>query len=114
MGGFWMKFLFYTGFLLFAVTLFGDVAIGQADEEAVPALDVIATADMTLEEQMHFKSIASKLRCPTCTGLSVLDSDAAFSVQIQSLVKEQIKEGKSEDEILAYFTQRYGGCFPFC
>ena len=55
-----------------------------------------------------FKDVAGELRCPTCTGLSVLDSDASFSVQIKDQVDEQIKEGKSKDEILSFFVKRYG------
>jgi cytochrome c-type biogenesis protein CcmH/NrfF len=59
-------------------------------------------------EQEEFREIAGQLRCPTCTGLSVLDSDASFSVQIQNIVKEKLQEGKSEKEILEFFTLRYG------
>ncbi len=55
-----------------------------------------------------FRDTAYELRCPTCTGLSVLDSDAAFSVQIRDLVKEQVQAGKSKSEILNFFTDRYG------
>lgn len=55
-----------------------------------------------------FRDVAKELRCPTCTGLSVLESDAAFSVQIKDLVKEQVAAGKSKDEILQYFTARFG------
>lgn len=73
-------------FLMFSISLFG------------------ATPD----EQDRFRDIAGKLRCPTCTGLSVLDSDAPFSVQIQNLVKEQMNEGKTEEQIVEYFTTRYG------
>lgn len=55
-----------------------------------------------------FRDVANELRCPTCTGLSVLDSDAAFSTQIRDIVKEQVAAGKSKPEILKYFTERYG------
>jgi cytochrome c-type biogenesis protein CcmH/NrfF len=55
-----------------------------------------------------FRDVAGELRCPTCTGLSVLDSDAAFSIQIRDLVKEQVSAGKNKAEILNYFTERYG------
>ena len=55
-----------------------------------------------------FREIASELRCPTCVGLSVLESDAKFSVQIKDIVLEKVQEGKSRDEILNYFTERYG------
>jgi cytochrome c-type biogenesis protein CcmH len=56
----------------------------------------------------HFRDIAGKFRCPTCTGLSVLDSDAAFSVQIKQQVVELMKQGKSDKEIVDFFTERYG------
>jgi cytochrome c-type biogenesis protein CcmH/NrfF len=55
-----------------------------------------------------FHDIASSLRCPTCTGLSVLESDARFSQQIKQIVQDQVEAGKSKDEILQYFTERYG------
>lgn len=55
-----------------------------------------------------FKDVAADLRCPTCTGLSVLDSDAPFSVQIKNEVKEQLVAGKEKKEILKFFTDRYG------
>lgn len=55
-----------------------------------------------------FRDVANDLRCPTCTGLSILDSEAAFSVQIRDLVKEQVAAGKGKREILDFFTERYG------
>ena len=34
--------------------------------------------DDTALDQDVFKDVAADLRCPTCTGISVLDSDAPF------------------------------------
>ena len=58
--------------------------------------------------QDRFRDVASELRCPTCVGLSVLESDAPFSKQIKDEVTAQLKAGKSHDEILNFFTERYG------
>lgn len=66
-------------------------------------LEVLETKKKTL-----FASIASELRCPTCTGLSILQSDAPFSLQIRSKVLDLVKEGKSSKEIKTFFHQRYG------
>ncbi len=55
-----------------------------------------------------FVETASALRCPMCTGLSVLDSDAGFSKQIKDEVKLQVGNGKSKEEILNFFVKRYG------
>ena len=59
-------------------------------------------------ENIDFDDVAGQLRCPTCTGLSVLDSDADFSVQIKNNVREQLKKGNSEKEILNFFVDKYG------
>lgn len=59
-------------------------------------------------DQNQFREVAGDLRCPTCTGLSVLDSDAPFSVQIKNEVKEQLAAGKTHDDVLKYFVARYG------
>lgn len=65
-------------------------------------------AGLSEDNKQEFLDVAKELRCPTCTGLSVLESDATFSVQIKDIVKEQVQGGKSKDEILQYFTERYG------
>lgn len=59
-------------------------------------------------DQNDYLDVASDLRCPTCTGLSVLDSEAAFSIQIKNEVKEQLAAGKHKQDILNFFTERYG------
>ncbi len=60
------------------------------------------------EREQEFRDIADGLRCPTCTGISVLDSDAPFSVQIKDIVAEQVQAGKTRDEIYKFFVERYG------
>ncbi|MEE8436468.1 MAG: cytochrome c-type biogenesis protein CcmH [bacterium] len=52
--------------------------------------------------------IADQLRCPTCQGLSVRDSTAPLSRQIQDKVRRMVAEGQSEEAIKAFFVSRYG------
>ena len=56
----------------------------------------------------RFKKLSNELRCPTCQGLSVKDSEAGFSTSIKGKIRELMKQGKSDDEIIAYFVERYG------
>ena len=63
---------------------------------------------MSSEEKQRFFTSADQLKCPTCTGLSVLGSDAAFSMQIRKKVAELVKENKNEKTIKEFFTKRYG------
>lgn len=55
-----------------------------------------------------YKEIAGQLRCPSCQGMSVLESDANFSVQIKDEVKRQLLQKKEKNEILRFFSERYG------
>lgn len=59
-------------------------------------------------DQRTFRDVAGELRCPTCTGLSVLDSEAKFSVQIKNEVRSQLEQGVPKEKILDFFKQRYG------
>ena len=56
----------------------------------------------------RFKKLSNELRCPTCQGLSVKDSEAGFSTSIKGKIRELMKQGKSDEEIMAYFVERYG------
>lgn len=52
--------------------------------------------------------IGTKLRCPVCQGLSVADSTSAAAVQMQNRIRELVAAGYAEDQIQAYFVERYG------
>ncbi len=58
------------------------------------------------EEQV--RRIAADLRCPVCQNLSVADSPSELAQQIRGVILEQLKEGKSPEEIRAYFVSKYG------
>lgn len=52
--------------------------------------------------------IASKLRCPVCTGESVAQSASPTAVQMRELIAQKLAAGESEAQILDYFVARYG------
>ncbi|MBI4522608.1 MAG: cytochrome c-type biogenesis protein CcmH [Deltaproteobacteria bacterium] len=59
-----------------------------------------------LEEQA--RRIAAELRCPVCQNLSAGDSPAELAQQMRAIILEQLKEGKTPEEIRAYFVSKYG------
>ena len=63
-----------------------------------------------LEERDHplFERLSKDLRCPTCQGLSVWESDANFSNQIKDMIKIKINDGLTEEQIREFFTARFG------
>ncbi len=54
------------------------------------------------------REISTHLMCPVCAGQSVAESNAQLAKDMRATIKQQLKEGKSKDQILAYFVQRYG------
>ncbi len=64
------------------------------------------SSEQELEAQVA--EIAAQLRCPTCRALSIQDSPSEMAAQMRDLVREQLRAGKSPDEIKAYFVDRYG------
>jgi len=70
-----------------------------------------ASIDQPLTEAVQEKTahaIFRELRCVVCEGQSLAESDATLAVQMRAHVRELVAEGKTEDEILAYFSDRYG------
>ncbi|MDH5560923.1 MAG: cytochrome c-type biogenesis protein CcmH [Deltaproteobacteria bacterium] len=59
-----------------------------------------------LEDQV--RKIAHQLRCPTCQALSVKESEAGLAVNMKNTIRQMLIQGKSEDEILKFFEDRYG------
>ena len=58
--------------------------------------------------EARFRKLSNELRCPTCQGLSVKDSEAGFSNSIKDKIRELIKHKKTDKEIRGYFIERYG------
>ncbi|MFW6085233.1 MAG: cytochrome c-type biogenesis protein, partial [Gemmatimonadota bacterium] len=52
--------------------------------------------------------IAARLRCPVCSGQSVLESNAPISQEMQQVIRERLERGETEEEIVAYFRSSYG------
>jgi cytochrome c-type biogenesis protein CcmH len=62
--------------------------------------------DIVLDPRVF--EIGSELRCPTCVAESVSESNAAIAREMRQIIQEQLLEGRSREEILAFFQQRYG------
>jgi len=54
------------------------------------------------------RALASELRCPVCQGLSLQDSPSDLAQQMRAVIRDQLKAGKTPDEVRAYFLEKYG------
>lgn len=80
------------------------LALALALQAAPPAAP--QPYDSALEART--KEVASVLRCPVCQGLSIQDSPSELSLQMKDVVRQQLREGKSPEEVKAYFVSKYG------
>ena len=76
-------------------------ALGAAAKEAAPA-----AADPVLEARMQ--AITLELRCLVCQNQTIADSHADLAVDLRNQVREMLRQGKTDREIIDYMTARYG------
>lgn len=74
----------------------------------VSALLVGSAAAQDLELDPRVFDIGRELRCPTCVAESVSDSNAAIAREMRAMIQEQLDQGSSRSEVLAFFQERYG------
>lgn len=82
-------------FLLFALSLVADAG------EALPVAE-----DPVIEQRLI--KMAEDLRCLVCQNESLAGSRAELAEDLRREIREQMKAGKSDQEIIAYLTERYG------
>jgi len=84
--------------LLMLVLLISPLAIAK---EAVPM-----AMDPVLEKQVN--EISSELRCLVCQNQTIADSHAELAIDLKNQVRNMVKSGQTQDEIVDYMVQRYG------
>ena len=62
--------------------------------------------DATLEQRA--RHLSRELRCMVCQNQSIDDSDAPLARDLRLLVRERLKEGDSDQQVLDFLTVRYG------
>jgi cytochrome c-type biogenesis protein CcmH len=54
------------------------------------------------------RHVQRQLRCLICAGESIDESASTFAVDVRRLVREQIAEGRTDQQIEDFFVARYG------
>jgi len=83
----WLRWV-ATAAVAFA-TLAGAVHAGEADDE-------------------RYRELIREIRCLVCQNQSIADSQAELATDLKREVRAMIEAGRSDEEILAFLTDRYG------
>jgi cytochrome c-type biogenesis protein CcmH len=85
---------------LLLLCLLSSFAMAQVQEEERPSDDPIIEQRLT--------KLSQELRCLQCQNQTLADSPAGLAADLRREIREQMKAGKSDQEIIAFLTQRYG------
>lgn len=58
-------------------------------------------------EEARFRALAAELRCVMCQNQSLADSSAPIARDLRNEVLELMQQGRSDEEIKAFLTERY-------
>lgn len=58
--------------------------------------------------EQRAQALYHELRCTVCQNQSIAESNADIAADLRLLVREQLKENKTDQEIMSYIHSRYG------
>jgi len=85
----------------FSLIILWSVGFTVTAKEAQPS-----AADPVLEERVM--KLSRELRCLVCQNETLADSRADLAEDLRNQIREQMKAGKSDEEIITFLTDRYG------
>lgn len=76
---------------------------------ALPVLGAIEEYAFDSEQQEErFRKLTYEMRCPKCLNSNLAGSDAPIAADLRREIYDQIREGRSNDEIIEFMSSRYG------
>ncbi len=87
-----------------SIVLFAATLAGASPSFAVQPDEILP--DPALETRA--RTLSGELRCMVCQNQSIDDSDAPLARDLRLLVRERLKAGDSDAQVLDFLTARYG------
>ena len=60
------------------------------------------------KQEQRARALSAELRCLVCQNQSIDDSDAQLARDLRLIVRERIKAGDSDSQIITFLVDRYG------
>ena len=82
-------------------------------EESAQAFENLKTAEAKPSEfdpaaNPRVHAIATQLRCLVCANETIAESNAQLAIDLRREVAEQVRAGRTDDEVIAFMVERYG------
>ncbi len=85
--------------LLALAALLGSSGVALAAEPRLASTDALEARESRLAHQ---------LRCVVCQNQTLAESNAPLAADMRQVIREQLRDGRSDDEVVSFFEQRYG------
>ena len=60
------------------------------------------------KQELRARNISKNIRCMVCQNQSIVESNAPLAKDLRVLIRNKIKDGKKDEEIYKFLTDRYG------
>ena len=60
------------------------------------------------KQELRARNISKNIRCMVCQNQSIDESNAMLAKDLRIVIREKIKDGKNNEEIYKFLTDRYG------
>ena len=60
------------------------------------------------KQELRARNISKNIRCMVCQNQSIDESNAPLAKDLRVLIRNKIKDGKKDEEIYKFLTDRYG------
>jgi len=67
----------------------------------------------TVQQDAQFNHLLRELRCLVCQNQDLVDSNAGLAKDLRDEVYQWVRSGKTDSEIIAFLTSRYGDFILF-
>jgi len=85
-------------FLLLLLSFSGAASLAAIDDYSFD----------TPEQEARFHRLSAEVRCPMCLNSNLAGSDAPIAADLRAEILRQIRQGRSDREIMEFLKARYG------
>lgn len=90
----------------FLLAMLLAICLPALAEEVLAPKQALAIHDPVIEQRLV--KLADELRCVVCQNETLAHSPAELAVDLRREIRTQMKAGKSDEQVIAYLTERYG------